>query len=161
MLYVVATSSVIGAVDVDGRTWKIIGFPHGEDSHFIGTDPGFIHLSQGKLHLTNSDNTTHDKLVIWVLKDRNSEKWTLKHTVSFKHLVRKSHVLFGVDEFTVVAIHPDRNMVFFVFGRGKRLMSYDMNSWEVHMISHLGQNCFGQFVPYVPLFSESLADGQQ
>ncbi|KAK3139845.1 hypothetical protein QOZ80_5AG0391450 [Eleusine coracana subsp. coracana] len=83
MLYVVATSSVIGAVDVDGRTWKIIGFPH------------------------------------------------------------------------------DRNMVFFVFGRGKRLMSYDMNSWEVHMISHLGQNCFGQFVPYVPLFSESLADGQQ
>ncbi|TVU20781.1 hypothetical protein EJB05_30377, partial [Eragrostis curvula] len=159
MLYVVATS-VIGAVDMEGRTWRIIDFPKSEKSPILGTDPGFIHLSQGKLHLANRDDTTRDKLVIWVLEDSNSEKWTLKHTVSFIRLVRKYHVRFGFDEFIVVAIHPDRNMVFFVFGRGKKLMSYDMDSREVHMISHLGQNCYG-YLPYVPLFSESLADGQQ
>lgn len=161
MLYVFAPSSVIGAVDVEGKTWRIINLPRSEDPPFASTDFGFIGLSQGKLHLANSDDTTRGNLVIWVLEDRNSEQWTQKHTVSFNHLVRKNHVRFGYDEFIVATIHPDRYMVFFVFGRGKKLMSYDMDSGEVHMISHLGKNCYGPYTPYVPLFSESLADGQQ
>ncbi|GJN34932.1 hypothetical protein PR202_gb23644 [Eleusine coracana subsp. coracana] len=160
-LYVIATCCLIGTVDVKGTTWKIIDYPRSENSPFFDTDVGFIDMSQGKLHLANSDDMTGNKLAIWVLEDHDSEDWTLKHTVSFRHLVRKKHVLFGYDEFIVVAIHPDRNMVFFVFGHDKRLMSYDMDTREVHIICNLGQSCYDSYVPYVPLFSESLADGQQ
>ncbi|TVU50139.1 hypothetical protein EJB05_01496, partial [Eragrostis curvula] len=99
-LYVIANECLIAAVDVEGRTWRIIDFPRSEDSPFFNTGAGFIDLSQGKLHFANSDYIISDnKLAIWVLEDRNSEEWTLKHTVSFMHLVRKKPVYIGSDEF--------------------------------------------------------------
>ncbi|TVU50140.1 hypothetical protein EJB05_01497, partial [Eragrostis curvula] len=161
ILYVIATCCVIAAVDVEGKTWRIIDFPRSENSHFFDTDVGFIDLSKGKLHLANSDDITGDKLAIWVLEDRNSEDWTLKHTVSFRHLVGKKSVHCGYDEFIVVAIHPDRNMVFFVFGDKNKLMSYDMGSEEVRLIRILGHDCDEHCISYVPLFSEACVGGQQ
>ncbi|TVU50138.1 hypothetical protein EJB05_01495, partial [Eragrostis curvula] len=161
ILYLVATECLIAAVDVDGNTWRIIDFPRSENSPFYDTAVGFIDLSQGKLHLANCDDITGDNLAIWVLEDLNSEEWTLKHTVSFRHLVRKRTVHFGYDEFIVVAIHPDRNMVFFVFGDKKKLMSYDMGSGEVRVIRILGQGCHEHYISYVPLFSEASVGGQQ
>ncbi|KAK3139846.1 hypothetical protein QOZ80_5AG0391460 [Eleusine coracana subsp. coracana] len=167
MLYVITICSSIGAVDVEGRTWRIIDFPCTEESWrghavcgspFFDTGAGLIDLSQGKLHLANNYDVTGDQLAIWALEDNNSKEWTLKHTVSFRHLLK--HVQFGFHEFIVVAMHPDRNMVFFVFAH-ESLMSYDMDSGEVRMISNLEQSCYESYIPYVPLFSESLADGQQ
>jgi hypothetical protein len=84
-----------------------------------------------------------------------SDEWTLKHTVCYKHLVGRKYVHFGFHEFIVAAIHPDRNMVFFVFGRDeKTLMSYDMDSGRVHVIRNLGHidSDSEYFLPYVPLF---------
>uniref|UniRef100_A0A0A9D0H5 F-box domain-containing protein n=1 Tax=Arundo donax TaxID=35708 RepID=A0A0A9D0H5_ARUDO len=161
MLYVVATDCVIGAVDMEGKAWRIIDFPRSEDSPFHDTDAGFIDLSQGRLHFANTDDIDGDKVAVWVLEDHDSEKWTLKHMVSFKHLVGRKHVVFGFDEFIIVAMHPERNMVFFVFGHDNRLMSCDMDSGQVCIIRVLGQDCNEHFIPYVPLFSESLADGHQ
>ncbi|TVU50141.1 hypothetical protein EJB05_01498, partial [Eragrostis curvula] len=164
ILYVIATSCVIAAVDVEGKTWRIIDFPRSENSRFPDPDVGFIDLSQGKLHLANSDDITGDNLAIWVLEDRNNEEWTLKHTVSFRHLVRRESVHFGLHEFVVAAIHPDRNMVYFVFcdeSDDRQLMSYDMDSGEVHVIQNLGQDCHDHYVSYVPMFSEACVRGQQ
>ena len=161
VLYVIAIECVIGAVDVKGETWRIIDFPRSEDSPFHDTGPGFIDLSQGRLHLANDDDMVGDKLAIWVLEDKDTDEWTLKHTVYYKHLVGRKYVHFGFHEFIVVAIHPDRNMVFFVFGRHeKTLMSYDMDSGRVHVIRNLGHidSDSEYFLPYVPLFSKSLPD---
>ncbi|CAN6338396.1 unnamed protein product [Urochloa humidicola] len=158
VLYVNARDSVVGSVDVEGKTWRIIDFPRSKDSPFFDTDVGFIDLSQGRLHLANDDDMVGDKLAIWVLEDKDSEEWTLKHTVSYKHLVRRKRVHFGFHEFIVVAIHPDRNMVFFVFGPERTLMSYDMDSQKVHIIRKLGRTESEHFLPFVPWFSNSLPD---
>jgi hypothetical protein len=68
-------------------------------------------------------------------------------------------VHFGFDDFIVVAIHPDHNMVFFVFGLDKTLMSYDMDSRKLSVICNLGRTCKEHFLPYIPCFSNSLPDG--
>ncbi|CAN6356206.1 unnamed protein product [Urochloa humidicola] len=72
VLYVITRQSMIGSVDVEGKTWRIINFQHSKDSpSFYGTGVGFIDLSQGRLHLVNGD--VGDKLAIWVLEDKDSE----------------------------------------------------------------------------------------
>ncbi|TVU50136.1 hypothetical protein EJB05_01493, partial [Eragrostis curvula] len=159
-LYVVALQCVIGRVDVEGRMWSEIEFPRSEESPFLDRDVGFIDLSQGHLHFATSDDIDGDKLAIWVLEDWDNEQWSLKHTVRFNYLVGRPNVGFGFHQFIIVAIHPQRNMVFFVFGHDRTLMSYDMDSREVCIICDLGYNCMEHFIPYVPLFSASLANGQ-
>lgn len=152
----------IGVVDVEGKTWRIIEFPSSEDCSFIDTAPGDIDMSQGQLHLTTCDDITGDKLAIWVLEDHENEEWTLKHAVSFQHLLGKKYAQFGYYEYTVITIHPDRNILFLFFDGDKTIMSYDMDCGKVSTIYNLESNCSGDyFIPYVPLFSESLADGQQ
>jgi F-box interacting protein len=137
----VAFDGLVGAVDVEDKTWRAIDFPRCEDSPFFDDAAGFIDLSQGRLHLAIGGDVVGDKLAIWVLEDGDSGEWTLKHTVSFKHLVGKEYVDLGLREFVVVAIHPDRKMVFFVFGHDKKtLMSYDMDSGKVHIIHDLGDS---------------------
>ena len=140
-----------------GETWRIINFPPLKDPPWHGTGSGFIDLSQGRLHLANNDDMASGKLAI----RGDSNEWTLKHRVSYKHLVGMEYVFFGSHEFFIVAIHPDCNMVFFVFGRDeKTLMSYDMDSGSVHVIRNLGHidSDSEYFLPYVPLFSKSLPD---
>jgi hypothetical protein len=159
VLYVVVVDivCVVGTVDVKGETWRIIDFPRCKDLPFDDSDtsPGFIDISQGRMHLANDDDIVGDKLAIWVLEDKDSDEWTLKHTICYKHLVGRKHVS---DDFIVVAIHPEHNMVFYVFVRERTLMSYDMDSGRVHAICNLGYTDFEHFLPYVPLFSKSLPD---
>ncbi|CAL5093467.1 unnamed protein product [Urochloa decumbens] len=126
VLYVIAVECVIGAVDVDGRTWRVIKFPRRKDFSSLfdtAAAAGFIDLSQGQLHFVKAG------LAVWVLENKDSKKWTLKETGRFKHLVRTKNV---------VAIHPDRNMVFFVFGCERTLKSYDMDSRKECIICNLG-----------------------
>ncbi|TVU50137.1 hypothetical protein EJB05_01494, partial [Eragrostis curvula] len=95
MLYVVRAEFMIGAVDVEGKTWRIIDFPYSEKP-FLDAAPGYIDVSQGQLHLAIGicDVTGHI-LGILVLEDGNSEEWTLKHPVSFEHLVGWQYVPSG------------------------------------------------------------------
>ena len=96
------------------------------------------------------------ELSIWVLQDYNKEEWVLKHSVSFLQLFGRTS--FQVEhDYNVVAIHPDRNMIFFVqhWEWDLKLKSYDMDSKEVRTLRTLGvgrQN----ILPYVPYFMESL-----
>nr|XP_040258752.1 putative F-box protein At5g52610 [Aegilops tauschii subsp. strangulata] len=69
--------------------------------------------------------------------------------------------------YRVISIHPEHSLIFFVCQKlhkqGERsltkLMSYDMDSRELHFICELGRGCRTPYLSYVPLFSESLADG--
>ncbi|CAL4899158.1 unnamed protein product [Urochloa decumbens] len=161
VLYVIAIQGIIGVVDVEGRTWRIIEFPdpRSEIFPFNRTDVGFIDLFQGQLHFATDGRIGHSihSLEIWVLEDKESEEWTLKHTVCFEFLLGRKRE-FGFRDFIVVAIHSDRNMVFFVCGRERTLMSYDMDRWEGHIICNLGYSEIEHFLPYVPLLPKSLPD---
>uniref|UniRef100_A0ACD5XB68 Uncharacterized protein n=1 Tax=Avena sativa TaxID=4498 RepID=A0ACD5XB68_AVESA len=122
----------------------------------------------GQLHCTSSSGSKSDRssLSVWVLEDYSLGKWTLKHTVS--HLQ-----LFGTDysaglHYNVISFHPEHNMIFIVCGQENTLMSYELDCRKRHFLRQLGWDCQLEylgiekktpFIPYVPLFTESSADG--
>jgi hypothetical protein len=50
-------------------------------------------------------------------------------------------------------------MIFLVYGHNKVLMSYEMDSGKVQFIHDLGHGTDEPYIPYVPLYSESFANG--
>ncbi|CAN6347787.1 unnamed protein product [Urochloa humidicola] len=76
VMYFFSANGFIGAVDVEGKAWRI-DFPcSGVLSFrlFYRGPAGFIHLSQGRLHLAIGDDDLNDKLEIWALEDKDSEE---------------------------------------------------------------------------------------
>lgn len=143
---------VIMALDTDGRTQKIIPTPSMKGLGFVGQ-------SQGRLYFV-TDRCYDRKLAIWVFEDHGVDRtgeWILKHNISTLWLFGRKGWRFQQD-YDVIAIHPDCRLVFFVSGRDHTLMSYDMDRAEVHVICNLGHDCANPFLPYVPFFSELLAD---
>ena len=102
------------------------------------------------------DNTRQmTELSIWALQDYGTEEWVLKHSASFLQLFGRTSCQVEHD-YSVVAIHPDHNMIFFVQHWDRKLKSYDMDTKEVCTLRTLKvgrQN----ILPYVPYFTESSA----
>uniref|UniRef100_A0A0E0KZ37 F-box domain-containing protein n=1 Tax=Oryza punctata TaxID=4537 RepID=A0A0E0KZ37_ORYPU len=158
MLHLITMDDVVAVVDVEGNTWRTIPVPQTFVDPYYGVDDGFIDMSQGCLYFVNTDHDDLYKLSVWVLEDYCSDKWTLKHTVSHLHLFGTNKQHFGYD-YKVVSIHPDRNIIFLVSLNDGILMSYEMDYREVHYICDLEHIATLNYLPYVPLYSESLADG--
>ena len=70
-------------------------------------------------------------------------------------------------DYRVITVHPEWNLIFFV-GEDRTLIAYDMDHRKVHVI-HARVICFHRprgllymnrpyYLPYVPLFMESLAE---
>ncbi|XP_037460786.1 putative F-box protein At4g10190 [Triticum dicoccoides] len=156
-LHLLAIESAVVAMDVEGTTWRAIPMPDDEDAPIIDVDVGFIDLSRGRLYLANSDQHDFDKLSIWVLEDYGSEAWVLEHSVRYVNLFGVKNVRLG-HEYHIVALHPQRNTIFLVYGHEKVLMSYEMDTGKVQFIHDLGQGSMEPYLPYVPLYSEALAD---
>uniref|UniRef100_N1QPY4 Uncharacterized protein n=1 Tax=Aegilops tauschii TaxID=37682 RepID=N1QPY4_AEGTA len=156
-LHLLAVESAVVAVDVEGTTWRAIPMPDDEDAPIIDVDDGFIDLSRGRLYLANSDQHDLYKLSIWVLEDYGSEVWVLEHSVRYLNLFGVKNVRLG-HEYHIAALHPQRNTIFLVYGHDKVLMSYEMDTGKVHFIHDLGQGSMEPYLPYVPLYSEALAD---
>ncbi|OEL28192.1 hypothetical protein BAE44_0010787 [Dichanthelium oligosanthes] len=120
----------------------------------------FVGQSQGRLHCVGGlveregDRVKWSGLSIWVLEDYDIEEWVLKHRVSFLELFGQMNCLDGYSSI-VLAIHPDRNLVFILQNSNQKLISYDMDSKELQVFHTLAHN-FESFTPYVPNFSESL-----
>ena len=118
----------------------------------------FVGQSQGQLHYMSQhrDNTRQmTELSIWALQDYGTEEWVLKHSASFLRLFGRTSCQVEHD-YSVVAIHPDHNMIFFVQHWDLKLKSYDMDTKEVCTLRTLKvgrQN----ILPYVPYFTESSA----
>jgi hypothetical protein len=74
----------------------------------------------------------------------------MKHHVSLLQLFGKLLVDFY---YTVVAIHPDRDLIF-INHQDQQLISYNMDSKEVTVLSTLRDE-YDCITPYVPYFSES------
>jgi len=141
---------LIAAVDWEGKTRRLIRCPRSHSGS--GSKPAFLGQSQGHLYcISEQIQGNSAQITIWVLEDYDKEEWVMKHTVSSLQLfgIIKWHVNF---DYTVVTIHPDRNLIF-ISHRGQKLISYNMDSKEVHAVSTVRQD--DSIVPYVPYFSES------
>uniref|UniRef100_A0ACD5Y4J5 Uncharacterized protein n=1 Tax=Avena sativa TaxID=4498 RepID=A0ACD5Y4J5_AVESA len=141
------------ALDMEGHVWKTIRVP--SDGMSFGT----IGLSQGCLHYAatkkEGDTSLDSKIsAVWCMKDYESKKWVLKHTVSSDDLCSIAGVEYN---YKVEAFHPDCNTIFLDSCDVDTMVSYDMQRQKLHQTFHLKENKGWQFLPYVPLFSDSLA----
>uniref|UniRef100_A0ACD5WIS6 Uncharacterized protein n=1 Tax=Avena sativa TaxID=4498 RepID=A0ACD5WIS6_AVESA len=148
-LYLSALRDRVVAVDIEGSNWRLIPVPKAPK----GKAPDDIYLSQGQLHLAHKGDSL---LSIWVLQD-TGEKWTWKYNVNTLQLFRE--LFSSKNDYKIISIHPERNVVFIVGGCNKVLLSYNMDSREVCFIRRRGWDCMSRYIPYVPLFSNSLAHG--
>ncbi|KAM0822720.1 hypothetical protein ACQ4PT_071332 [Festuca glaucescens] len=153
LLYLSSCSDKVVAVDMEGNC-RAINIPtsHG---YCVSRD---VYVSQGQLYFAICSAS---ELSIWALEDSSNENWTLKHNVSRLKL-------FGDEdpsEYDVI-IHPEHKVILILCATfctrrisWTELMSYDMDSRELHCVSDLGYDCKRPYLPYVPFFSPSLADG--
>ncbi|CAL5009526.1 unnamed protein product [Urochloa decumbens] len=158
MVWELDDSPIVAAVDIQGKTQRIIKMPAAaEGMRWAHTHIGHISQSQGRLHYINfqvggdddDDTKKCDELFTWVLKDYDTQEWVLKDTVSFLKL-------FGENICTVVAIHQDCNVVFFLQSKNQ-LIAYDMDRKEVSVVATLENKIWRNgIVPYVPNFADSL-----
>ena len=163
IMHLTAFDNLVVTFDVEGNLLWIIGTPSPYNYDSPAND---VFVSQGHLYFINSTESEYYRydLSVWVLEDYSLGKWTLKHTVS--HLE-----LFGTDysalDYNVIAFHPKHNMIFIVCGDENKLMSYEMDCRKRRFLRQLGQDCQivysleakAPYIPYVPSFTESSADG--
>ncbi|RLN19442.1 hypothetical protein C2845_PM02G22130 [Panicum miliaceum] len=148
-MHMVTVAEGIVVVDMEGRTWRTIPVPSDGDS-------GFIDQAQGRLFYINVDDADAFKLSIWILEDHGTNEWTLEHSVRTQLLFRQKNLRFAWD-YTMITVHPECNLIYFVYGRDNTLMAYEMDC-KVRVIRNLGHECSEPYLPYVRLFLEALAD---
>ncbi|KAL6880078.1 hypothetical protein ACP4OV_011643 [Aristida adscensionis] len=149
------------AVDAAGATRRTIPLPRRdvEEKDWYSV---FLARSQGSLHFVMCVRPGHGrlseaaplKLLVWVLEDYDAGEWVLKHTVSFPELFGRIACQFRV-EYSVVAVHPDGNWVFFLRHWDRKLAAYDMDRREVLDVGDLGlgdEDGDELPTPYVPLY---------
>ncbi|CAL4915129.1 unnamed protein product [Urochloa decumbens] len=104
--------------------------------------------------------SSHFHVVEYVVdEDYGTHEWTLKHSIRKLLLFRQRNLRFDLD-YKVIAVHPECNLIYFVYGWDTTLMAYEMDRKEVRVIRSLGHDSSEPFLHYVPLFSEALADDQ-
>uniref|UniRef100_A0A0E0AKW3 F-box domain-containing protein n=2 Tax=Oryza glumipatula TaxID=40148 RepID=A0A0E0AKW3_9ORYZ len=152
-LHSVTPADEIVAVDMEGKKWRKIPMPDPDG------DIGIIHQTQGRLCAFNIDPNDIFKLSIWLLEDYDTDNWILKHTVSSMKLFGGKKYQLDYD-YQVIAVHPECNLIFFVYGWHNTLMAYEMDRKEVRVIRKLGHESCQPYLPYVPMFSEALPNGR-
>ncbi|XP_077219590.1 F-box protein At5g07610-like [Tasmannia lanceolata] len=152
-LYMVAKNSkrycMVG-MDLKEETCRRIEFPMGEDNY------GLLGTCRGCLHYAKCDNS---RLRIWMLKDRYSSEWVLKHETSMKSLVEKLSKPFCYHSyhhpsFYPIGFHPDIEI--FLLASCRELYSYNFVSRRLEEICSAGcdkdsKNCQSFTVfPFTP-----------
>lgn len=145
MLHLITGQSVLVAVDTEGMSWMAIPLPHIWQHGSIG-------LSQGRLIFVNRTTGFDPKISVWCLADCDSKKWVLKHSVSTEAFERTRQ------QYTVIAVHPDRGAIFLASRNDTALALLDIEHLEFRHILNLEEGSSGPYLPYAPLFSESLAN---
>ena len=106
-----------------------------------------------------------------ILEDYGTNNWSLKLVADKEELFGHMNIKVGSElcdeKYRVIIVHLEWNFIF-VVGKDRTLIAYDMDRKKVHVI-HACVICFcrsrGHFhmnrpyyLPYVPLFMESLAE---
>jgi F-box interacting protein len=140
---------LIAMFDREGKTCRVIRCPDNCASLFVGQSQGCLHCV-GLLVEREESCLKWAGLSIWVLKDYDTEEWVLKHRVSFLELFGQMSCLDGYNS-NVLTIHPDRDLIFIHQNSNQKLISYDMDSKELHAFHTLGCD-YVSLTPYVPSF---------
>ncbi|XP_048539015.1 F-box protein At1g47340-like [Triticum urartu] len=144
---------VLVGVDMEGKVWKTIHVPYGSKFGTIGSSQGCLHYAVA--YVDDNNETLVSEISLWCLKDNESKGLVLKHTTSIDKLMSMTGKTYRV-----VEIHPDCDTIFLVSNDGDTLAAYDMRHQKVGYILNLENNT-QQFLPYVPMFSELLADADE
>jgi hypothetical protein len=91
------------------------------------------------------------QLSVWVLDDYDTQEWILKHNVSCSQIFGSPSC--PINNFDIVAIHPDHNSIILVQHRNQKLVSYYMDSKELHALRSLGED-YPFITPYIPCFMQ-------
>ncbi|TVU04147.1 hypothetical protein EJB05_50283, partial [Eragrostis curvula] len=70
--------------------------------------------TEGRLYYINTRGNGTSKLSVWILEDYNGDEWILKYNISASQLFGKKDLSFQQD-YALIAIHPECNMIFFVW----------------------------------------------
>uniref|UniRef100_K4A2N2 F-box protein At3g26010-like beta-propeller domain-containing protein n=1 Tax=Setaria italica TaxID=4555 RepID=K4A2N2_SETIT len=122
-LHLTTWDDVIAMVDARGEAWRTINVPCNRSR-----GSGFISHSQRRLVYVHvrTRRASAGELVIYVLEDHSSERWTRKHKVS-------NAFLFGPGKLPSSRLDE----VFLHDRSGKRLVCYDMKQRRVNAIRTL------------------------
>uniref|UniRef100_R7W579 Uncharacterized protein n=2 Tax=Aegilops tauschii TaxID=37682 RepID=R7W579_AEGTA len=137
LLYFLTYEYVLVTMDLEAKELKEIELPDAGGSTFF-----LLGQSQGCLWYVAKDED-ENKISFWTLEDG---AWSFNHSFP------------GSDCRDPVAFHPDCNTFFFTIGLENRLMSYDIDRGKARCLFVLGSGHFDWFRPYVPCFSDTLAD---
>jgi hypothetical protein len=82
-----------------------------------------------------TDDNDELYLEIYALEDYANKRWTLKHSIA----VDDDNTFGGITQeyFDWIAIHPDRNLIFFIRGPEKTVSNYSIDLrtvWENHTL---------------------------
>ncbi|XP_047088442.1 putative F-box/kelch-repeat protein At4g22430 [Lolium rigidum] len=146
-------------VDMEGKEWKTILLPDGSSSYdAIGLSQGCLHYaSTTQAHVSNNSKKNAGiatKITLWRLENYDSKEWVLKCSAS----IDEPSNMPGL-KWRVFAIHPDCDTVF--LDGGDVLAAYDMQHQKFVRIINFEKGSYQVYLPYVPLFSEVLADADE
>ncbi|VAI25588.1 unnamed protein product [Triticum turgidum subsp. durum] len=157
MMYVIgnpkgiSNEHVLLGIDMQGKVRKTVPMPYGRRFGTMGSSQGCLLYAVSSVD--DNNKILDSEIELWCLKDCDSKELVLKHTASINELMSMTG-----EEYRVAGIHPDCDTIFLVSHGGDTLVAYDMQHQKVGCILNLEKNT-QRFLPYVPLFSESLADG--
>ncbi|CAN6306154.1 unnamed protein product [Urochloa humidicola] len=139
------------AVNTEGNTWRTIPVP-------LGQHDGFIGQSQGRLYYLNVLEKYNFQLTVFVLEDYSSDEWIFKHSVTDSEFLGVTS-FDPIEYYCLITLHPECHLVYFVSDFDNTIGCYDMDHRKVHVIRNMGRKLDKRkrCLPYVPLFSESLA----
>lgn len=169
MMHLLTYEFKILAVDTEGKTWRTISLLETMclGNFFVGP-LAFIGQSQGRLYFINMTDNDSSKLSVWTLEDYNGNEWIFKYSISIAQLIlglfgekdlnlqRDYADLMLQRDYALIAIHPECNLIFFVWRCEDVLLSYDMDRGKACVICSLkdhSYNIFPPYLPYVPSFS--------
>lgn len=136
MMHFISCASTIVALDTEGKSWKTI--PLLETMGYkcsFARSCAFIGKSQGHLHYLNVKGTDAS-LSVWILNNSCGDEWLFKYNISSSQLSGSKDVMNTWD-YTVIAIHPECSLIFYVLNGEIMLVSYDIDHGEVHIIHKL------------------------
>jgi F-box interacting protein len=147
------------AVDVVGESWWVLPAPEDPDDidDRAKWDPGFLGRYQGHLCYMTVCYNARD-LAVWLLEDYSEHGWVLKHQVTIRQLTEKIRPLESYC-YHLITVHPDCNWILYLTGSESRLMAYDMDHDEVHVIQNLRSRSEVSCIPFVPFYAKSLTEG--
>lgn len=138
---------MVVTMDTGGNTWRTIPQPPEAEFYFIG-------VSQGRLHGIEMEDGNGYPISVWILENYASGKWTLKHETSVPEMLGRP--LEDDECYNLVTMHPEYNLIFLNGGvrPEQTLMSYDMDTQKLHVISTIEDCEMENFRPYIPCFVE-------